>query len=103
MTGYRSTLTDLSEKESSLNVELGDDAKYLVKGVESTSFQLDLGAILHMNDILFVLGLKKNLLSISALEDKGFRVAFVDGQVIVWPKDSNMDSARVIGVREGGL
>ena len=40
---------------------------------------------------------------IRSLEDKGFRVAFVDRQGLVWPKDSNMDSTGVIGVREGGL
>lgn len=33
MIGYRNNLTDLLEKESSLHVELGDDAKYAVKGV----------------------------------------------------------------------
>lgn len=64
---------------------------------------MDLGDILHIGDILFVSGLKKNLLSISALEDKGFKVAFVDGKVLVWPKDSDMDSTSVIGVRVGGL
>jgi hypothetical protein len=47
---------------------------------------------------VFVRGLKKNLLSIFALEDKGFRVAFVDGQVLLWPKGSNIDSATLIGV-----
>jgi hypothetical protein len=50
---------------------------------------------------LFVQNLKKNLLSISALEDKGFRVAFVDGQVLLWPKSSSIDKATAIGVREG--
>jgi len=30
-------------------------------------------------------------------------VAFVDGQVRAWPKGSSIDSAGVIGVREGGL
>lgn len=59
---------------------------------------MDLGDILHMSDILFVARLKKKLLSILALEDKGFRVAFVDGKVLMWPKDSDMDSADVIGV-----
>jgi hypothetical protein len=52
---------------------------------------------------MFVQCLKKNLLSISALEDKGFRVAIMDGQVLLWPKNSSMDKATVIGVREGGL
>ena len=39
-----------------------------------------------MKNVLFILGLKKNLLSIFALDSKGMRVAFVDGQVLMWPK-----------------
>lgn len=35
MTGYRKALTDLTEKELSIQVELGDNAKYTVKGVGS--------------------------------------------------------------------
>ena len=50
-----------------------------------------------------MLGLKKNLLSISALDAKGMRVAFIDGQVIIWPKGKNIDDTIVIGEQEGGL
>jgi hypothetical protein len=64
---------------------------------------LDFGVILHIEEILFVRGLKKNLLSVLALEDKGFRVTFMDGEALMWPKDGDMSSADVIGVREGGL
>ena len=64
MTGYRDSLRDLTEKDSALQVELGDNAKYAVKGVGTTSFQLEAGNSLHMNDVLFVPGLRKNLLSI---------------------------------------
>ena len=32
-----------------------------------------------MQDVLFVPGLKKNFLSISAVNAKGMRVAFIDG------------------------
>ena len=35
---------------------------------------------MKMKDVLFVPRLKKNLLSISSLDAKGIRVAFVDGQ-----------------------
>jgi hypothetical protein len=103
MTGFRSSLTNLTENSSSLQVELGDDSKHAVKGVGEASFQLDSSNSISIKDVLFVQGLKKNLLSISALEDKGFKVAFVDGQVLLWPKNSSIDSATVIGVREGGL
>ena len=53
-----------------------------------------------MKDVLFVLGLKKNLLSISALDEKGMRVAFVDVQVLMWPKGKSFDDAIVIGEQE---
>jgi hypothetical protein len=46
-----------------------------------------------MRDVLFVIGLRKNILSISALEDRGYIVPFVYGQVLVWPKGSSIDSA----------
>ena len=48
-------------------------------------------------DVLFVPGLKKNLLSISAFDAKGMRVSFLDGQVLMWPKGKNIDDAVVIG------
>ena len=41
---------------------------------------------MKMKDVLYVLGLKKNILFISALDKKGFKVAFVDGEVIMWTK-----------------
>ena len=31
------------------------------------------------------------------------RVAFIDGQVIMWPKGNTIDDAVVIGEQEGGL
>lgn len=47
--------------------------------------------------------MKTNFVSISCLEDKGDKVAFIDGKVHVWPKGSSIVSARVIGVHEGWL
>jgi hypothetical protein len=103
MTGYLSALTELTEKKSFVHVELGDDATYAIQGVGSTSFQLDSSIVLHIEEILFVPRLKKNLLSISTLEDKGFRATFMDGKALLWPKDRDMILVVVIGVREGGL
>ena len=58
---------------------------------------------MKIKDVLFVPGLKKNLLSISALYAKGIIIAFIDGQVIMWPKVKTIDNAVVIGEQEGGL
>ena len=48
-------------------------------------------------------GLKKNLLSISALDAKGMRVSFVYSQVLMWPKGNTFDDAIVTGEQEGGI
>jgi hypothetical protein len=79
-------------------VELGDDSRHAVKGVGEASYQLDSSNSISIKDVLFVQGLKKNHLSISALEDRVLRVVFVDGQVLLWPKGSSIDLAIVIGV-----
>ena len=80
MTGYKDYFTDLVEKESHQKLKLGADYQYPIKGVGETSYKLKLGKQLKMKDVLYVPGLKKNLLSISGLEKKGFRIAFVNGQ-----------------------
>ena len=58
---------------------------------------------MKMKDVLFVLVLKKNILSIFALDIKGMRVVFGYGQVLMWPKGNTIDDAVVIGEKEGGL
>jgi hypothetical protein len=50
-------------------------------------------------DVLYVPGLKKNLISVSTIEDGVFEVSFRDGQVLIHPKGSSITSARVIGTR----
>ena len=84
-------------------MKLGDDYQYPIKCSGESSYKLDSGKYMKMNDVLFIPGLKKNLLSISALDEKGMRVSFVDGQVFMWPKGKTMDDAVVIGEKEGGL
>ena len=69
----------------------------------SNTYKLDSGKSMKMKDVLFVPRLKKNLLSISALDAKEMRVAFINGQVIMWPKGKNIDEAIVTGEQEGGL
>ena len=82
---------------------LGDDSQYPIKGLGEASYKLDSGKPMKMKYVLYVPGLKKNLLSISALDNKGFKVAFVDGKVLMWTKGKTIDDAVDIGVEEGGL
>ena len=103
MIGQKKTLSKLEERSSPQKVSLGDDYQYLIKGVSEASYKLDSSNPLKMKDVLYVPGLKKNLLSISALDNKGFRVAFIDGQVLMWPKGKNIEDEIIIGEEEGGL
>ena len=103
MTGHSNRLKTLSKGKSTYSVELGEDKSYPVRGIGSTSIKLENGSNIHFNNILSFPGLHKNLLSISSLEDKGNRVASIDGKVVVWSKDSSIEKAKVIGIREGRL
>jgi hypothetical protein len=100
MTGFRDRITNFVEKETHLHVVLGDDVRYNVKGVGTSTFQLDSDMQLQLREVLYVPGMKRNLISISSLEDKGYKVTFSEGRVLAWHKDSHINSAKVIGVQE---
>jgi hypothetical protein len=103
MTGYKDSLSKLVWRDSPHKVKLGDDYWYPIKGVGESSYELDSINPMKMKDALYVLGLKKNLLFISTLDEKGFKVAFIDGEVIMWSRGKSIDDAIVIGVQEGGI
>ena len=65
-----------------------------------SSYNLDSEKSLKMKYMLYVPGLKKNILSISALDAMGMRFAFVDCQVIMWPKGKTINDATMIGEKE---
>jgi hypothetical protein len=103
MIGYEDSLSNRIHKDSAHKVKLGDDYQYPIKGVGDASYKLNSGKPMNMKEFLYVLGLTKNLLSILELEKKGFREAFIDGQVLMWPRGKTLDDAVVIGFEEGGL
>ena len=79
-------------------VTIGDDSNYLVKGIETCTIQLKSNISLQLTDALFVLGIKHNWVSNSALEDKGYRISFIDGKVLAWPNNPKIKKAHIIGV-----
>jgi len=72
MTRNKEVIVNLIQKDSPHKVKLGDDYQYPIKGGGETVYNLESRKWMRMKKVLYVLGLKKNLLSISALEDKGF-------------------------------
>jgi hypothetical protein len=103
MTGDQARLSNLNENRTFYKVELGDKNTYPVEGIGQESIKLKTGNNVHLSNVLYVPSLEKNRVSISCLEDKGNRIAFVDGKVLSWPRDSSIENARVIGTREGRL
>ena len=97
MIGKKQTLWRLEEKNSPQKVSLGDDYQYPIKGIVESSYKLDFGTSMNMKEVIYVLGLKKNLLSISTLDNKGYRVFFIDGQVLMWSKGKTLEDVVVIG------
>ena len=97
MIGKKQTLSRLKEKSSPHKVSLGDDYQYPIKGIGESSYKLDSGTSMKMKEVLYVQGLKKSLLFISALDKKGYRVAFIDGQVLMWSKGKTLEDVVVIG------
>ena len=103
MTGVREHFTYLTKSDLDLEVVLGDDTKVKAVGRGTVSFQRESQEPLMMRDVLCVPGLKKNLISVSTIEDRGYEVIFRDGQVLISPKGSSITSSKVIGIRYGKL
>ena len=62
---------------------LGNDEKYSVSGVGTIIFQREHGAHLTLTDVKYVPRLKRNLVLIAMLEDRGYDVFFSKGKVFL--------------------
>ena len=93
----------MSEKEFGFEILRGDDYAYHTKGVRTVKFERESGKPLHLSGVLYVPGLKKNLVSVSALEDKGYEVSFKDRRAYIKPRGLSEASEQVIGVRKDNL
>ena len=56
-----------------------------------------------LQDVLYVPRLKKNLVSVSMIEDQGLGVSFIDGHLHMFPKTARPPTSVAIGARCGKL
>ena len=77
-------------------MKLGDDYQYPIKGSGEYSYKLEYGKYLNIKDVIYVLGLNKNILTIYELDAKEITVLFVDAQVLIWLKGKEIGDAIVI-------
>jgi hypothetical protein len=102
MTTVREHLTDLTQC-GYVEVMLGDDREVKVAGCGIVSFRRESLPPMTLTKVIYVPGLKKNLVSVSTIEEKGYEVLFRDGQVLLFPRGSSITSAKVIVTRHERL
>eukprot|EP00253_Pinus_taeda_P030196 PITA_30196 len=76
MSGDKNLFSTLEEKDLQIRIEMGDDGKYRVSDEGTVAFQREHGAPLTLYVVKYVPGLKRNLVSVAMLEDKGYDVVF---------------------------
>ena len=86
MTGDKDLFSDLDEKDIGVHIEMGDDGRYSAIGIRTISFEMESGKPFILKDFMHVPGLKKNLISVAMLEDKGYDVVFREGKAFLCSK-----------------
>ncbi len=62
---------------------MGNDEKHSASSVGMVTFEREHGARLTLTDVKYVLGLNRNLVSITMSEDRGYDVVFSKGNVFL--------------------
>lgn len=73
--------TNMAKEPRCIYVELRDNTMYIIKGFGSIEFQTNKVGIMEVNQVMFVPGLEKNLLSILAMDENRLEVSFMKGEV----------------------
>ena len=76
MTRDKEIFSDLEEKDLQMHIEMGDDGQYSATMIGTITFQRQSGKPLQLKDVIHVPSLKKNLVSVAMLEDRGYDVVF---------------------------
>jgi hypothetical protein len=84
MTGIWRVFLNITETGPDRRVVNEGGMARVVRGVGSVRFQLEFGGLLEFDGVLFVPGLRVNLLSVSALEDVGYCVLFKREHVFIY-------------------
>ena len=83
MTGDKDFFTNLDEKDLGVHIKMGDDGRYSATSISTISFERESGKPFVLKEVMHVPGLKKNLISVAMLEDKGYDVVFSEGKAFL--------------------
>ena len=66
-----------------MHIEMGDDGRYSETKIRTITFVRESSNPFLLKDVMHVPGLKKNLVSVAILEDKGYDFVFSDGKAFL--------------------
>ena len=101
MTGDQNLFSDLEEKDLQMHIDMGDDGRYSATGIGTITFERESGNPFLLKDVMHVPSLKKNLVSVAMLEDKGYDVVFSDGKAFLQHKTTGQ--TKRIGIQVKNL
>ena len=73
----------MKEKDLQMSIKIGDDERYHINHISIVTFQRDSGSSLTLKYFMYVMVLKKNLVSVAILEDRCYDVIFCKGKVFL--------------------
>jgi hypothetical protein len=76
MSEDKESFIDLEEKDLRMHIEMGDEGRYNATGIGTITFQRESGKPFQLKNVMHVPGLKKNLVLVTMLEDRGYDVVF---------------------------
>lgn len=59
-----------------MNIDMGDDGRHNVTDIGTITFQMESSSPLRITDVMYVPGLKNNLVFVTVLEDHGYNEIF---------------------------
>eukprot|EP00253_Pinus_taeda_P025393 PITA_25393 len=101
MTGDRYLFFDLEDKDLGVHIKMGDDGRYSATGIGTISFEMESGKPFVLKEVMHLPGLKKNLILVAMLEDKGYDVVFSEGKAFLRSKTTG--ETQKIGFRVRNL
>jgi hypothetical protein len=83
MTCNKNWYANFKETRNGANIYLGDDRAHLIKGYGDIPVTLSNGTVHHIRNVVYVPGIKKNLISVSTITDQNLKVEFFKNYCIV--------------------
>ena len=80
-----------------MHIEMGDDGRYSATGIGTITFERESNNPFLLKNVMLFLSLKKKLVSVTMLEDKGYDFVFSEGKAFL--RHKTMGQTKKIGVR----